>query len=71
MDVAIGSTARSNAVGARENELVHQQVIADQEVVLHRAARDLERLDDEGAHEQREDHRDDDRLEVLATGDFS
>jgi hypothetical protein len=49
-----------------EDELVHEQVVADEEVVLHRAGRDLERLDDERAHEQGEDHGDDDRLEVLA-----
>ena len=52
--------------GRREDELVDQQVIADQQVRLHRAGRDLERLEDERAHEQREDHGDDDRLEVLA-----
>ena len=49
-----------------EDELVHQQVIANQQVLLHRSGRDLEGLHDEGADEQRKDHRDDDRLEVLA-----
>ena len=65
--VPIGSSARSSAgFGRAEHELVDQQMIADEQVVLHRAGRDLERLDDERADEQRQDHRDDDRLEVLA-----
>ena len=49
-----------------EHELVDEQVVADEEVVLHRAGRDLERLDDEGPDKERQDDRDDDRLEVLA-----
>src|SRR5262249_49538249 len=53
-----------------EDELVDQQVIADQQVVLHRAGRDLERLHDPSMDEQREDHRNDDRLEVLAEDRF-
>ena len=65
----IGSTARSRPVAAGpEHELVDQQVIADQQVRLHRAGRNLEGLEDERPHEQREDHRDDDRLEVFADG---
>ena len=52
----------------REDELVDEQVVADEQVGLHRAGRDLEGLDDEGADEQRQDDRDDDRLEVLASG---
>ncbi len=50
----------------REHELVHQQVIADEQVVLHRSRRDLEGLHDPRAHEQRQDHGHHDRLEVLA-----
>ena len=66
-----GSSARSSADRRRaEDELVDQQVIADQQVVLHRPGRDLERLHHPGPHEQREDHRDDDRLEVFADGGF-
>jgi hypothetical protein len=54
------------AEGRREDELVHQQVIADEQVVLHRAGGDLEGLDDEGADEQRQDDRHADRFEVFA-----
>ena len=65
--VPIGSSARSSGdLGRPEDELVHEQVIADEQVVLHRSGRDLERLHDERADEQREDDGDDDRLEVLA-----
>ena len=60
-----------DARGARaEDELVDEQMIADQEVVLHRSGRDLERLHDEGADEQRQDDGDDDRFEVLAESRF-
>src|SRR2546428_565433 len=45
-------------------------MIADEEVLLHRSGRNLEGLDDECADEQREDDRDDDRLEVLARDGF-
>src|SRR5581483_4403845 len=48
-----------------EDELVDEQVIADEQVFFHRSGGDLERLHDERADEQREDDRDDDRLEVL------
>ena len=59
--VPIGSSARSIDEAAGPNdELVDEQVIADEEVVLHRTGRDLERLHDEGPDEQRQDHRDDD-----------
>src|SRR4029079_14881246 len=54
--------------GRAEDELVHQQMIADEQVLFHRPGRDLERLHDERANEQRQDHRDDDRLEVFADG---
>jgi hypothetical protein len=50
----------------RVDHLVDQQVIADQQVVLHRAGRDLEGLDHERADEEREDDGDDHGLEVLA-----
>ena len=60
-DVAHGQQLACNRAGRRaEDELVHQQVIADEQVVLHRAGRDLERLDDPRTHEQCEDHRDHD-----------
>src|SRR5204863_456439 len=52
--------------GWREDELVDQQVIADEQVLLHRSGRNLERLDDERADEEGEDDGDDDRFEVLA-----
>ena len=69
--VPIGSSARSSARGARpEHELVDQQMIADEQVVLHRAGRNLERLHDERADEQRQDDGDDDRFEVFADGRF-
>ena len=42
-----GSSERSKAVDVgREHELVDQQVVANQQVVLHRAGRNLERLHD-------------------------
>src|SRR5262249_60920931 len=50
----------------REHELVHEQMIADEQVVLHRAGRNLERLQDERPDEEREDYRDEDRFEILA-----
>src|SRR5205823_6053040 len=45
-------------------------MIANQQVVLHRSRRDLERLHDPRAHEERKNHRDDDGLEVLAEDGF-
>src|SRR4029079_17766357 len=57
--------AEGQGCGA-EDELVDQQVVAHERVVLHRSRRDLEGLHHPGAHEEREDHRDDDRLEVFA-----
>ena len=54
----------AEAAGVVEH-LVHQQVVADQQVLLHGAGGDLERLEDEGAYEEREDHRDADGFEVL------
>ena len=48
------------------DELVDQDVVAHQEGRDHRAGGDLERLDDERPDEQREQHRDEDRLGVLA-----
>ena len=52
--------------GRAEHELVHQQMIADQQVLLHRPGRYLERLDDERADEERQHDGDNERLEVLA-----
>src|SRR5262249_46854917 len=54
----------------REDELVHEQMVADEQVVLHRPGRDLERLDDEGADQKSQDHRRHHRLEVLAKRRF-
>ena len=62
VDAAFLERARRRPV----DELVDQDVIADQQVLLHRAARDLERLHDVGARERGEDHRDQQRLEVLS-----
>src|SRR5215471_21830091 len=45
-------------------------MIADEQVVLHRTGRNLERLDHEGADEERQDDRDHDRLEVFADRRF-
>ena len=45
--VPIGSSTRSAAWVGPKDELVDQQVIADEQVLLHRAGRDLERLHDE------------------------
>ena len=45
-------------------------MIADEQVRLHRAGRNLEGLDDERPDEQREHDRDDQRLEVLARDRF-
>ena len=55
------------AAGVRaEHELVDEQMIADEQVRLHRAGRNLEGLDDERPDEQREHDRNDERLEILA-----
>src|SRR5262249_38269186 len=68
-DVAYGEKRAFDAARRRrEHGLVDQQVIPDEQVVLHRAGRNLERLDDPGAHEQRQDHGDDDRLGGLPNG---
>ena len=48
-----------------EYELVDEQVVADEQVVLHRSGGDLERLHHPRADEEREDHRNDDGFEVL------
>ena len=53
-----------------EDELVDEQMIADQEVVLHRPRRNLEGLHDPRAHKERQDHGDHDRLEVFADDRF-
>src|ERR1051326_1946927 len=39
-------------------ELVHQQEVADEERAFHATARNLERLDEEGAQEEEQQHRD-------------
>ena len=63
----IGSSVRSTPLNGRpEHELVDEEMIADEQVRLHRARRDFEGLDDERPDEQREHDRDDQRLEVLA-----
>ena len=43
--------------------LVHQQVIADQQRILHRLRRNLERLHNEGDHEDRDHYRAQQRLQ--------
>ena len=64
---AIGKDLVEEGIGvAREDELVDHQMVADEEVVLHRAGRNLERLDDKGADDQREDRRDDQRFGPVA-----
>jgi len=68
-DVTDGQQRAARA-GRAEDELVDEEVIADEEVVLHRPRRDLEGLDDPRPHEEREDDRNDDRLEVLAERGF-
>src|SRR5262249_29263715 len=47
-----------------KRKFVHQQVVADQQVVFHRRRWNLERLDDEGRSKQRQDDRDDERFKV-------
>src|SRR3990172_611990 len=41
-------------------------MIADEQIVLHRAGRNLERLDDKRTDEERQNHRNHDRFEVFA-----
>src|SRR5687767_1170372 len=53
-----------------EYELIDEQVIANQEVGLHRSGRNLEGLDDKGPDEERQHARDDERLEILARDRF-
>jgi hypothetical protein len=50
----------------REDELVHDQVVTDQDVLLHRCGRHLEGLEEERAREEGEDDRHEDRFRVLA-----
>jgi hypothetical protein len=47
-------------------ELVHEDVVADQQRVFHGAGRDLERLDDQGPDDEGDQQRDGERLDVLA-----
>ncbi len=68
---AIGRHRRPQALlGVRNRravaEFVHEDVIADHERRDHRAARDLERLDDERAEAERDERRHGDRFDVLA-----
>ena len=60
-----GRTAVENRSARAENEFVHEQVIADEKVVLHRGRRNLEGLNDERRSEQRQDDRNDERFEIL------
>ena len=50
------------------DELVDQNVIADQQRVLHGTGRDFESLDHKGADKQGQYHGDDDRLDVFPQG---
>src|SRR4051812_40551486 len=50
------SPVRERDFGA-VSELVHQEEVPDEERTLHAAARDLERLDEEGAKEEKQQHR--------------
>src|SRR4029453_10717207 len=55
------------AAGIRaEHEFVDEQMIADEQVRLHRAGRNFEGLDDERPDEQREHNRNDEGFEILA-----
>jgi hypothetical protein len=54
------------ALDRREAHLVDDEMVAHQEIGLHRPGRNLERLKHPRAHEQREDDRDDQRLEIFA-----
>ena len=54
------------AGGGGVHELVDQEVVSNEEVLLHGAGGDLEGLHREGADEQGQDDRDHDGLEVLA-----
>ncbi len=61
--------ARHAPVGERqlgaEEELVHEDVIADEQRVHHRTRRDREGLDHEGTDDEGQEDRDPDRLHVL------
>ena len=50
----------------REDELVHDQVIAHEDVLLHRRGRHLESLEEEGPREEGEDDRHQERVRPLA-----
>src|SRR4029079_19628202 len=71
MDDAFRQDGSLECTGRRAvDELVDEQVVANQQVDFHRASRDLERLNDEGADEEREYHGNHDRLEILAQRRF-
>src|SRR5262252_4805523 len=53
-----------------EHEFVYQQVVADEEIVLHRGRRNLECLNNERRTEKRKNYSDDERFEVLACRRF-
>ena len=52
------------------DQLVHEQVVADEQRGDHRPRGDLEGLDDERADDERQPDGDDDRLDVLAESDL-
>ena len=54
--------------GRTEAKLIHEQVIANEQVILHGCRGNLERLHHERTDEQREDDGGDDRLEIFADG---
>ncbi len=71
LDVTNGHDRAIEAGRRPEYELVDEQVVADEQVVLHRSCGDLERLHHPGAHEERENHRNDDGFEVLTDRRFT
>ena len=64
--VAVREKPRERRQPRREGELVDEQVVADEDRLLHRAGRDLVGLDDEGPDEEDEDAGDEQRLVPFA-----
>src|SRR2546428_13687369 len=67
-DFAIREEAPDQPFLEGETEFVDQQVVADQESILHRPRRNLERLDDKRGAKNRQHHSDHQRFESIAGG---
>src|SRR5713101_10117875 len=57
LQLSIGQNFFVPSARSAEDELIYQQVVADQQSAFHRGRRDLESLNDKARPEQSQDHR--------------